>query len=255
MTVETLIYKTIQDMVENSEIKTGYRQPLVGFARANDSLFQEIKDHISEKYLLPSDLLADAKTVVSFFLPFEESIIQSNRSEKEPSLEWLTAYAETNLLLADISEEIIRVLENENIKAVTVKPTDNFDRETLISFWSHKHTAYVAGLGTFGHNKMLITKAGVAGRFGSVVFNQEIQPTERPGTEFCLRHSNQTCTYCINHCPVGALKEEGLDKQKCYLHLNQFKYQLPEIGPCNACGKCAVGPCGMIHASTKMELN
>jgi hypothetical protein len=61
--------------------------------------------------------------------------------------------------------------------AVENEGTHNFNEEDLTAGWSHKSVAFVAGLGTFGVNRMLITPAGCAGRFGSMVISAEIPPT------------------------------------------------------------------------------
>lgn len=248
MDLKTLIGDTVREMVQNAPTETRYREPLVGFAAASDPLFQAIKDHIGEDYLLPQDLLADAQTVVSYFVPFDEAVILSNRSSgSEPSPIWLKAYVETNNLLSAIGTELIKRLGEEGVQGVTMQPTHNFNRETLLARWSHKHTAYVAGLGTFGHNHLLITKAGSGGRFGSLVIDYLLPPTPRLAEEYCLRKAGKSCSYCINHCPVSAIEVDGyLDKAKCYAHLQQFGQRLPELGKCDACGKCTVGPCAIL---------
>jgi len=245
MSLEQEIYKKILFMVENSRTRTEYRKPLVGFARADDPLFLKLKEHISENYLLPCDLLENARTVISFFIPFSKTIVSSNRVGTTPSQEWLIAYIETNELLGKISEELISHLKNKGIEAVTVKPTHNFDPNTLLSRWSHKHAAYVAGLGTFGIHHMLITKAGCAGRFGSVIISEEIAPSKRPSFEYCLAKRGYNCSYCIDNCPTSALSIQGLDKPKCHAHLKQISRKFSALGKCDACGKCALGPCAL----------
>lgn len=45
-------------------------------------------------------------------------------------------------------------------KADFAAATGNFSREELVSCWSHKHAAYIAGLGIFGRHHMLITESG-----------------------------------------------------------------------------------------------
>ncbi len=47
------------------------------------------------------------------------------------------------------------------------------------SNWSERHTAFIAGLGTISLNCSLITKAGAAGRLGSVITNLELQATDK----------------------------------------------------------------------------
>ena len=89
-----------------------YETPLVGFARADDELFiSEFKKEgvIHPEYLTPQEWLPDAKTVISFFLPFTNEIKKSNRNKidvpYEPdipqrcSTEWLHARIEGQIFL------------------------------------------------------------------------------------------------------------------------------------------------------------
>ena len=59
--------------------------------------------------------------------------------------------------------------------------THNFDEAKLVSYWSQKHVAYMAGLGKFGLHHMIITEKGCCGRLGSIVTNAKIsRPKEAP---------------------------------------------------------------------------
>ncbi|WP_425801016.1 epoxyqueuosine reductase [Desulfitobacterium sp. Sab5] len=237
------IENIINDQVKMSQTITSYRKPLVGFASAHDPLFIKMKEIIGTHHLHPCDLLPDAKTVIAFFIPFAEDIIQANRKDPAVAREWSVAYIETNTLIQTISQKIKEELEAEGISAVTQKATHNFNEEDLTALWSHKSAAYVAGLGTFGLNQMLITPSGCAGRFGSLVISAEIPSTSRPSEEYCRYNRDGKCQFCVNHCPTGALRVDGLDKQKCYAHLLAVDKQFPDLGLCDVCGKCAMGPC------------
>ena len=48
-----------------------YEEPLIGFASADDPLFEEYKKPhvIGENYLTPREWLEDTETIISFFLP------------------------------------------------------------------------------------------------------------------------------------------------------------------------------------------
>ena len=62
-----------------------------------------------------------------------------------------------------------------------------------MSDWSHKHVAYIAGIGSFGHHHMLITNKGCCGRLGSVVTDAVIAPTSRVDRERCLFKFDGSC--------------------------------------------------------------
>lgn len=159
---------------------TQYRRPLVGFASADDPRWQELRRIAEPSHFLPQDLLPEARTVVAFFLPFAEEIVRANREADGTAPAWATAYLETNALINQIVQELIARLGKRGIRAAGQPATYNWDPVTLVSRWSHKSAAAIAGLGTFGLHRMLITDAGCAGRCGSLVIDAEVPPTSRP---------------------------------------------------------------------------
>ena len=238
--VKSIIY----DCVRKSNTETKYREPLIGFAAAKDPLFLQLKEIIGDYYLQPVDLLPGAKTVIAFFLPFNKDIVAANRGSKV-AREWALAYAETNNLISEICAKLKSELNGLGITTASEKATHNFNEKDLITPWSHKSTAYIAGLGTFGLHRMLITSAGCAGRFGSIVISAEIPPTDRPEGKYCRYYTEKKCMFCVKNCPTGALQIDGIDKFKCYKQLLEIDQQFSDLGLCDACGKCAVGPCAL----------
>lgn len=237
------IIELINLQTETADTITQYRKPLIGFASAHDPLFDQMKDIIGPHHLHPTDLLAEAQTVIAFFLPFAETIITANRNDPQVAREWAVAYIETNQLIKTIGTELKKELTAQGIITVTQPATHNFNEQDLTAGWSHKSVAYVAGLGTFGINHLLITAAGCAGRFGSTVISAKIPPSPRPTIENCHYIRDSKCQFCVSNCPTGALTIQGLDKQRCYAHLLEVDKQFPDLGLCDICGKCAVGPC------------
>lgn len=60
------------------------------------------------------------------------------------------------------------------------------DKEHIYSNWSQRHVGYIAGLGTFGLNNMLITDQGTCGRFYSLITNLPVEPDQPLQEERCL---------------------------------------------------------------------
>ena len=229
--------------VENKTL-SNWEEPLVGFAKANDPLFLELRSAISETHKLPIDLLEDAETVISYFIPFQKEIAQSNAGGENCSEKWATAYIETNKLIAALNNCLSQELEKANFKSVILPPTHNFDTERLISDWSHKHIAFIAGLGNFGLHQMLITEKGCCGRLGSLITNAKIEPTRRPDKEFCLYKYNQSCQKCVENCVFEALKVDSFDRHKCYEICLSNAKSYSKSGLADVCGKCVcVVPC------------
>ncbi|HBV87836.1 MAG TPA: (Fe-S)-binding protein [Desulfosporosinus sp.] len=240
------IIDLINRQVENVTTITQYRKPLIGFASAHDPLFEQMKEIVGPHHLHPTELLPSAETVIAFFLPFAETIVNANRKSPEVAREWAVAYIETNALIKRISSELMNELIPLGINVVTQPATHNFNEQDLTASWSNKSMAYVAGLGTFGINHLLITKAGCAGRFGSTVISAKIPASPRGSTENCLYLKDSKCQFCVKNCPTGALTLKGLDKQRCYTELLDVDKRFPDLGLCDVCGKCSVGPCASL---------
>lgn len=235
----------LKNKVAHAPTQTSYREPLIGFVSATDPGFQRIREEVTPNHLLPQDILPQAKTVVAFFLPFDRVPVQANRQSPGVAREWGRAYVETNALINELCEEMQKFLQTFGYETAWQPATHNFNEETLESLWSHRSVAYLAGLGSFGLNRMLITPAGCAGRFGSLVTSAEIPPSPQNAAEFCLYKAEGKCTYCVRNCPTGALTVDGIDKKKCYSHLLKVAAEMPDLGLCDVCGKCSLGPCAI----------
>lgn len=246
------IIQEIEDFVakyqDKTDISTGWGLPLVRFAAADDPLFEELKIAVVSSHAVPRDLLPNAQTVISFFLPFSKSVGASNIKEQLSSPEWAVSYIETNELIKQLSLHITRFFEDSGEKVVTIPPTHNWIEDKLVSNWSHRHIAFIAGLGRFGLNNMLITDKGCSGRIGSLITSAVIEADSRPETEACLHKFDSTCKKCVRKCVNDALFEDSFDRFKCYAQLLTNVEAYKDLGYADVCGKClAAVPCS--HAN------
>jgi epoxyqueuosine reductase QueG len=246
--VNDIISREIISFMAHAQVSgaclTRWRDPLVGFADAGDPLFVRLRKSVRPDHALPQDLLAGAGSVAAYFLPFERSVPLSNRRGVHASRQWAIAYLETNRLISSLNAHLCTVLRSFGMSAAGIPPTHNFDHETLTSRWSHRHVAYVAGLGTFGINRMLITEKGCCGRLGSLVISGKCTPCVRPGYEFCLNKYDNTCLACVKKCPSGALQDRSFDRRLCYSILMENARLYEKEGLVDVCGKClSMVPC------------
>jgi epoxyqueuosine reductase QueG len=252
------VCRLITDFVLNypslRHTKTRLEEPLIACASAQDPLFLQMKEIVSSAHFLPTDIIEDARTVITFYLPFSKEVNLSNLQRHEEgnaaisSAAWARAYLETNQVIVDLNTFIHEKLAAQHYQSSKLPPTHNFDRQKLISAWSHKHVAYIAGLGKFGLHQMLITEKGCSGRLGSIVTNLELEPTARPQEEYCLYKHNRTCARCVQRCFHGALQKDAYDRQKCYESclINAAKHA--DLGYADVCGKCISDvPCSFVN--------
>jgi len=241
----TELIKTKTEEANQSEF---YRIPLVGFSSASDPLYAKIKELIGPYHLRPTDILPEVKTIVSFFLPFSKKVVEANRREPDvPAREWVDSYIHANDLIDQISLDLVALMTARNLKAVMVNASKNYDQKALKATWSHRSAAFVAGLGRFGLNRMLITPVGGAGRYGTVLISEELTPSVRPEEELCLFWKNGSCQYCLEHCPVKALGDgpDEFDRQACHRKLLAITPYASINRSQHVCGKCDVGPCAI----------
>lgn len=235
---------TISNFEQMRDISTRWKEPLIGFADAADSIFNQLKDVAFEDHLTPYDILDSAKTVVAYFLPFEDVIWKSNIEGRTSSIEWAKAYIETNFLIGEINDNLIEWFKDKGYEAAKLPPEKNIDYEKLKSVWSNRHVAYIAGLGKFGLNNMLITEKGCCGRLGNIVTSFKIEPTKRSKNENCLFKHDRSCGICVDRCVNAALFVDKFDRFKCYEMCQENEKIYRELGEAEICGKCLVGlPC------------
>lgn len=244
MELKDKIESIIKEAASNPGTETRYREPLIGYASASDPIFDEMKKIIGPHHLHPKEIFPEAKTVVSFFLPFEKELVKLNWRSQGPVKEWIQSKGETDSLIGEISEKLKDELAKDGIEVVVPSIVFDYKNKGFDITWSHKSAAYAAGLGTFGVHYMLITKSGCAGRFGTVLISAEIPPTPRPAEEFCRYKKGEKCLVCVDRCPASAINVKGLDKEKCFRLLQENAKSFPELNQL-ACGKCATGPCAL----------
>jgi epoxyqueuosine reductase len=244
------IIAAIRRNVAEAATATDYREPLVGFAAADDPHFAELRRIAEPLHRMPEDLLPGARSVISFFLPFARWVVEANSQYKEKvAREWAVAYVETNALIGRITSQLVESLAERGVRAAAEPATHNFDPITLVSRWSHKSVAVIAGLGSFGLHHMVITDAGCAGRFGSLVLDAELPIVQAEAKERCLYLQEGSCLECVSRCPVDALDADApLDKHRCYQRLLSIAEEHKDLGLVDVCGKCAIGPCSFESA-------
>ena len=237
--------------------------PVVGFADAHDTLFSDFKDIIGDFHCTPIEVLEKCfpdnrdwqeASVISWVLPISEHTRKSNRrQDKYPSREWSLTRTHGEEFNNILRSHIESFLNKKGITAVapTLSPVFEVldsEKNGFSSNWSERHIAYVAGLGTFGLNRALITVKGTAVRFGSVVAGIRLKPTPRKYsnyTEYCLFYQSGKCGACIERCPGDAIGRDGHNKEQCMMHCSTVMEKCSgEDISMPGCGLCQTGvPC------------
>ncbi|GHV27239.1 (Fe-S)-binding protein [Synergistales bacterium] len=232
-----------------------YDAPLIGVGSRGDEMWGKLREEgiIGPHFILPNEWLPEAVSVISIFFPFTERVSKSCADTPTwPSPEWLHSRIEGQEFIFAVTLALADELSRNGYPSL-VPPKDarfksarhpgsNPDMPGLsyTSAWSERHAAYVCGLGAFGLSKGLITKRGVAGRFGSVITSLELPPTAREYSgvyDYCVM-----CGACVRACPAQAITiEGGKDHSICAPFVDETK---KKFKPRYGCGKCQAGmPC------------
>ena len=262
--METVIHDFISHSPENTlqdkASEKAWSDPLVGFSRGDDPLYDAFKEHIGTFHWTPWEIFTQTfpeiratpedLTVISWILPQTEATRADNRKEKTyPAKRWAMSRLYGEEANNQLRMHVVSVLREKGYEAVApmLSPLWSQKKSDLYGFastWSERHAAYASGLGTFGLCDGLITAKGKAVRVGSVVAHIRIPATVRPYDDhhaYCLFYAGGACKKCISRCPVGAISEEGHDKVKCFGHtygaaLDHIKSHYGfEVGACGLC--------------------
>ena len=272
--IETLIYDfwatSPENTLNNGTGEKAWDEPLVCVAAGDDPLFAQIKADIGPFYWLPDEAYALAfpddpvaakdLSVVSWALPQTDATLADQREEMTlPAERWARSRDFGEKFNRALRLHVANCLTTTGSPAVAPERLPGFDYRTSDNFgiasnWSERHTAYIAGLGTFGLSDGLITERGKAVRFGSVVVRAQLSVDERSYTgyqDWCLWHAEGRCGICIRRCPPKAISPSGHDKSKCFDYIREVTAphaQSTYGTEATPCGLCQVGiPCMRIN--------
>ena len=265
--IEKIIYEIYSSLEKNNFLTLGrpeslmWERPIIGVAAGDDPYYGFLKEHIGQFHWSPEEafqlkypesVLKENLRVVSMVFPqtTETNHTQSNET-KCPSREWIVTRGEWESFMKEFSGKLVNKLADMGIRSVSIDLQPEFstvksEKLGLASKWSHRHSAYLAGLGTFGLSEGLITERGKAIRISSLIIEASLKSTSRPYksyNEWCLYYKNGSCGACIKRCPVNAITFEGHDKIACedYEEVFAEKYWPSDIKRGNyilGCGLC-----------------
>jgi epoxyqueuosine reductase len=227
----------IRDMVTGMCRDLGI--PMVGFASAGQWDNPPFEPWVPEEFR-PKAIFPEARTVIVIGLPVSLPIL-----ETAPSIHYHELYRTVNTLLDMHGYRIAESLTRSGAPSVWI-PRDGYGSVSIlkdkpVAFFSHRHAAYLAGLGNFGLNNMLLTpEFGPRARFASIFTSAEIAPDTILENPLCIR-----CMRCVNACPVKALDgkdypESLTEKKTCAARSEALNNRF--ISPCGLCIKvCPVG--------------
>lgn len=213
--------------------------PLAGFSSAESWNTPPFLPWVPEEFR-PRAIYPETNTVIVIGIPVSLPVL-----ETAPSIFYHELYKTVNTQL-DLASYRIAIMLNELGHPSIAIPRDGYGsisviKDNPVAFFSHRHAAYLAGLGNFGVNNMILTPGyGPRVRFTSVFTQAEIPGEGIMQTPLCIQ-----CMECVRICPVNALPEkdypEGItNKKTCTARAEDLLNHY--ISPCGFCIKvCPVG--------------
>ncbi len=262
--MKDVIEAEIKRFITENEANKYFALPLVGYADISDPLFSYYKEIIGDFHLTPKEVFhvsypeteLEEGTVISWILPIKEAVRNTNRAQDSlPSKEWAHGRNFGEKLNGSLREHIQNFLRDKGYRSISPMLSPKWKRVKSdnvghASTWSERHSAYAAGLGTFGLSDGFITKKGIAHRCGSVVTELKLEPDNIPYQgpyENCLFYNQNKCSACIKKCPAGAITKAGHDKDICHNYIRErvmssvnenYGVEMPGCGLCQVDVPC-----------------
>ncbi|MDI7260267.1 MAG: hypothetical protein QME90_10135 [Thermodesulfobacteriota bacterium] len=205
--------------MKREQTMKGLKQKIQRLARENDidligfSSVERFREAPPGKR--PTDLLKDAKTVISFGIGIRKGVREANIKAYEglrPSIYiyMIFGYNLLNTLLNQCAFKIAKLLEEKKFIAVPIPSSPPAEYRRLMGVFSNRHAAVASGLGNFGWQSLLLTpQFGPRLRLGSVITNAEIKEDPLLTESLC---KGENCMVCVKVCPVKAIHpEEGVE--------------------------------------------
>jgi epoxyqueuosine reductase len=239
--IKDFAFHSPYNSLQNAAGDKAWDEPLVGFSRGDDPLYDEFKNHIGDFHWTPGEIFlltfpesgvaAADLTVISWILPQTAQTKQDNQLEQRfPSERWTRSRYFGEQFNGELRKHLLASLQASGCQAMApefspLKKGEISPRYGRASTWSERHAAVIARV--------------------------KLPPTARPYQDhhaYCLYYAKGTCGKCVERCPVGALsREKGHDKEKCrsYTQETTRDYVKKNFGiDTYGCGLCQTGvPC------------
>lgn len=162
----------------------------------------------AEERINPFIIMENAASIIVFLLPYKVTDKRTNLSDYAKGMDY-------HKVSEKISETIIKALKSEGFSGVAFCDNGVLD---------DRYLAYLAGLGVYGKNGLIINK-----KYGTYTFIGYIVTDYAFDEHEAEKGTCTGCDKCIISCPGGAISESGIDYNLCASYITQKKGELTQI--------------------------
>jgi len=160
--IREFINRSPENTLKNEANEKAWSDPLVGFSRGDDPLYEDYKKYVGPFHWTPleifkqtfpeSEVAPEDLTVISWILPQTEATKADTRKQKEyPPERWARARLYGEEVNNKLRKHVVAALQEKGYKAVAPLLSHLWSRQMSDSYgfasnWSERHAAYAAGL-------------------------------------------------------------------------------------------------------------
>lgn len=161
----------------------------------------------AEERINPFLIMENAKSIIVFLIPYKADGKRTNLSCYAKGIDY-------HIIADKICSEVIKMLEEYGFCGVGFCDNGVLD---------DRYLAYLAGLGFYGKNGLIINK-----RFGTYTFIGYVITDCPLEEDKPLNDTCKGCDACIKSCPGDAISERGINYSSCVSYITQKKGELSE---------------------------
>ena len=238
------VNETVARFQEREDIRCSFAEPVISYVSVDDVRFDMLFARNLNGH--PREIYRPGRTIITYYIPFDEKIVRANEESPEPTEEWIRAYFESLWLAMYVNQTIREVIVGQGRLISGLSNMVEWDNDKCREDWSHKYAAVIAGIGEMGPAGSFHFDGRYGGRVGGMItdglYSDRPEVLEGDELQAALDAILKPCLYdgpcsdeMIEACPGGAISKNGIDKGKCRDYCMKFneKTPVPEV-----CGKC-----------------
>lgn len=161
----------------------------------------------AEQRINPFNIMEDAKSIIVFLIPYKSNSKRTNLSDYAKG-------ADYHIIADKICADVVSVLNEYGFDGAGFCDNGMLD---------DRYLAYLAGLGFYGKNGLIINR-----RFGTYTFIGYVITNCFLKEDVPLDDKCFGCGLCIENCPGHAIGSKGIDYESCVSYITQKKGELSD---------------------------